>query len=173
MLDTLISLVSKAAPLLATALGGPAAGAAVSMISSAFGVDTKDTQQLIDKIRLDPASQLKLAEIQATHVVQLQQLEIERLKIDSSERLAQISVAKADAESEDKYQARWRPTVGYICCAALSWTFVLQPLATFSIVAFGIQRHFPMLPTSDLLTLLGGMLGFGYLRSYDKKVKKG
>lgn len=163
--------IAKTAPLLASALFGPAAGTVVGLLTSVFGGDSNNPKDLLSRIITDPQSAIKLAEIEANNKVMLQQLEIEKLKIESSERIAQTEVNKAEAQSGDKYAAGWRPTVGYICCAGLAWSFVLQPFLTFMVIACGVNRTFPTVATSDLMTLLVGMLGFGYMRSYDKKNK--
>jgi len=82
--------------------------------------------------------------------------------------LAQIEVNREDAKG-NPYQAGWRPTVGWICALAFGWHFVLQPIAIFATTAAGVEM--PPLPEFDmgaLLTVLGGMLGLGSLRTYEK-----
>ncbi len=174
--------ISKAAPLLASALLSPAAGAVVGMITSVFGGNSADLKDLATRISLDPDSQIKLAQIQADNIVKLQQLEIDKLKLQSEERIAfsdnesaekisQAEINKQDSISENKYQSNWRPTVGYICCLGLSWSFFIQPFFVFIAVLAGCKQSFPTIPMGDLMTLLAGMLGFGCMHSYDKKVQ--
>ena len=83
--------------------------------------------------------------------------------------LAQIDVNREDAKSKNWYQSSWRPTVGWICALAFGWHFVFQPIAVFILLAFALPM--PPLPEFDmgaLLTVLGGMLGLGSLRTYEK-----
>jgi hypothetical protein len=84
--------------------------------------------------------------------------------------LAQIEVNKAEAESPSIFKGGWRPFIGWICGTAFLYHFVLQPLLIFAIAASGAD--IPDLPEFDmasLMTVLGGMLGLGALRTYEKQ----
>jgi hypothetical protein len=84
--------------------------------------------------------------------------------------LAQIEVNKAEAESPSIFKGGWRPFIGWICGAAFLYHFVLQPVLLFIIALFGAE--IPDLPEFDmasLMTVLGGMLGLGTLRTYEKQ----
>lgn len=83
--------------------------------------------------------------------------------------LAQIEVNKAEAASGSIFKGGWRPFVGWVCGLAFAYHFVLQPFLIFIVAAFGLDV--PALPDFDmssLLTVLGGLLGLGGLRSYEK-----
>ncbi len=58
--------LKQIAPTIATALGGPLAGMAVSAVSKAIGVDEKEVGDLIanNKLTADQIAQVKLAEIE-------------------------------------------------------------------------------------------------------------
>ena len=59
--------------------------------------------------------------------------------------------------------------VGWLCGIAFGYHFVLQPVIVFIVAMVGVD--IPELPSFDmntLLTVLGGMLGIGGLRSYEK-----
>jgi len=58
--------LAQIAPSIATALGGPLAGLAVTAISKALGIDEKDVQSTIDsgKLSADQLTSLKQAEIE-------------------------------------------------------------------------------------------------------------
>lgn len=84
--------------------------------------------------------------------------------------LAQIEVNKAEAQSTSVFKGGWRPFIGWICGTAFLYHFVLQPLLIFAIAASGAD--IPDLPEFDmasLMTVLGGMLGLGALRTYEKQ----
>ena len=84
--------------------------------------------------------------------------------------LAQIEVNKAEAASGSIFKGGWRPAVGWVCASAFAYHFVLQPILLFVVALTGTQL--PTLPEFDMSTLLpvlGGMLGIGGLRSYEKK----
>jgi hypothetical protein len=84
--------------------------------------------------------------------------------------LAQIEVNKAEAASGSVFKGGWRPAVGWVCASAFAYHFVLQPILLFVVALTGTEL--PTLPEFDMSTLLpvlGGMLGIGGLRSYEKK----
>ena len=83
--------------------------------------------------------------------------------------LAQIEVNKAEAASGSFFKGGWRPFVGRVCGVAFAYHFIIQPLVIFILTAIGMD--IPDLPEFDmgtLLPVLGGMLGIGGLRTYEK-----
>jgi len=84
--------------------------------------------------------------------------------------LAQISVNAAEAASGSLFKGGWRPFIGWTCGLAFFYHFVGQPVAIFVLTLTGTE--IPTLPEFDmgtLLTVLGGMLGIGGLRTYEKQ----
>ena len=84
--------------------------------------------------------------------------------------LAQLEINKAEAASGSVFKGGWRPVVGWVCASAFAYHFVLQPILLFVVALTGTEL--PTLPEFDMSTLLpvlGGMLGIGGLRSYEKK----
>jgi phenylpyruvate tautomerase PptA (4-oxalocrotonate tautomerase family) len=84
--------------------------------------------------------------------------------------LAQISVNAAEAASGSLFKGGWRPFIGWTCGLAFFYHFVGQPVAVFVMTVSGTE--IPTLPEFDmgtLLTVLGGMLGIGGLRTYEKQ----
>ena len=84
--------------------------------------------------------------------------------------LAQIEVNAAEAASGSLFKGGWRPCIGWIGAIAFGYHFVLQPVIIFVVALIGME--IPELPKFDmntLLTVLGGMLGIGGLRSYEKQ----
>mgnify|MGYP003665945458 FL=1 len=83
--------------------------------------------------------------------------------------LAQIAVNKEEAASGSLFKGGWRPFIGWVCGSAFAYHFVLQPIMIFCIAAYGIDL--PALPVFDmasLMTVLGGLLGLGGLRTFEK-----
>ena len=84
--------------------------------------------------------------------------------------LAQINVNAAEAASGSLFKGGWRPFIGWTCGLAFFYHFVGQPVAVFVMAVTGTEV--PPLPEFDmgtLLTVLGGMLGIGGLRTYEKQ----
>ena len=84
--------------------------------------------------------------------------------------ISQIEVNKAEAASGSFFKGGWRPFIGWVCGLAFAHHFILQPLLVFILATFSIAL--PDLPEFDmgtLLPILGGMLGIGGLRTYEKQ----
>ena len=84
--------------------------------------------------------------------------------------LAQLEINKAEAASGSLFKGGWRPAVGWVCAIAFMYHFILKDLIIFGAAFAGVEL--PELPEFDmgtLLTVLGGMLGIGGLRTYEKQ----
>ena len=82
--------------------------------------------------------------------------------------LAQIEVNKMEAQG-NWFQSSWRPLVGWVCAIAFGWHFVFQPLLIFILTYAGLPvPDLPDFDMSALLTVLGGLLGLGSLRTFEK-----
>jgi|TARA_R110000850_G_scaffold82651_1_gene177420 hypothetical protein len=127
----------------------------VSIISSLIGPVTG----ILDKVIEDKDQKAQLAhEIATMSDTHAQQA-----------LLSQLEINKAEAASGSLFKGGWRPAVGWICAIAFGYHFVLQPLLVFVLTASGVDLpDLPEFDMSTLLTVLGGMLGIGGLRSYEK-----
>ena len=84
--------------------------------------------------------------------------------------LAQLEINRAEAASGSFFKGGWRPAVGWVCAIAFAYHFVVKDLIVFGATFAGAEL--PELPDFDmgtLLTVLGGMLGIGGLRTYEKQ----
>lgn len=94
------------------------------------------------------------------------------VELEQQGQLAQIAVNMEEAKHESIFVSGWRPAIGWICGAALAWTFIVQPFATWALVVFVPDfptGNLPDLDMGPLLTILGGMLGLAGLRTYEKR----
>lgn len=83
--------------------------------------------------------------------------------------LAQIEVNKAEAASGSVFKGGWRPFIGWTCGVAFAYHFVLQPLLVFGVTVAGVALPpLPAFDMSSLMTVLGGLLGLGSLRTFEK-----
>lgn len=80
----------------------------------------------------------------------------------------QLAVNKAEAESGNWFAASWRPSIGYICAAALAYQYLARPLLPWFATVLGADV--PPLPGLDgtLTELVFAMLGIGGLRTFEK-----
>ena len=84
--------------------------------------------------------------------------------------LAQIEVNKAEAQSGSLFKGGWRPAVGWVCAIAFLYHFLLKDIIMFVCAFAGVEvPDLPDFDMSTLLTVLGGMLGIGGLRTYEKQ----
>jgi hypothetical protein len=96
------TIIKAGAPLLGGAIGGPAGAYIAGMVASRFGLDTDSTPgQILTAITGDPDAALKLREIEATHTERLQELENERLRIETTD----VQNARLN------HQHHWMPSV--------------------------------------------------------------
>lgn len=130
MWDSIKSVVGKAAPLLGSALGGPAGGAVGGMLASALGTD--DSPEAISKaLEQDPEAAAKLKKLEQEHERELRSMVLEA----ETQRLTQINkTMRAEAGADDAYVRRWRPTFGYMVAltwaiqsVAIAWAMIDQP----------------------------------------------
>jgi hypothetical protein len=157
----LSSILSTVAPMIATALGGPLAGAAVSFLASKLGVDPAIVEQTV--AGMTPAQLVQMKELD-------NQFNLEMAKVGISLDLAQIAVNTTEGANASVFVAGWRPFVGWTCGVGLAYVAIMEPIARFiAKVGFAYNGAFPVIDTSLTMQVLIGMLGMGAMRSMDKK----
>jgi len=84
----------------------------------------------------------------------------------------QLDINKEQAKHSSIFVAGARPFIMWVCGSALLWQFLLEPMATWGLLAFSVRDipPFPKLDIAPLMTLLLGMLGLGGLRTYEKRL---
>jgi hypothetical protein len=97
-MDTLIGLLKGVAPVLATAIAGPAGGAAVGWLASKLGVDDATVDGITEALQGNPELTMKLKE-----------LDLEYAKMDAQDR---DSARKAYAEvATSQYATKYEKAV--------------------------------------------------------------
>jgi hypothetical protein len=112
---------------------------------------------LLDRWFPDPAEKSK-AEAEMLQMLQEQ---------DLKKVIAQLEVNAAEAASPHLFVAGWRPFVGWCCGAGFLWATIGQPVISWVAVAKGWPAP-PAIDTEVLMYVLGGMLGLGTLRTFEK-----
>lgn len=82
--------------------------------------------------------------------------------------LAQIKVNEEEAKSDSLFKSGWRPSIGWTCSVAFILHFVAFPIINFVIVSLGYKEVVISFDMATLMTVLGGLLGIGGLRTYEK-----
>ena len=87
-------------------------------------------------------------------------LEMERIRLEYTK--AQTEVNKEEAKHGNVFVAGWRPFVGWVCGAGLLTQAIALPLMS---AVWGLTYQ---LDTELLIMTLGGMLGLGGMRTFEK-----
>ena len=87
--------------------------------------------------------------------------------------IKQIEVNAQEAKHSSIFVAGWRPFIGWTCGLAFAYHFIGQPVVLFVAALNGVIVTLPSFDMSSLLYVLGGMLGLGGFRSYEKLKKVG
>ena len=128
----------------------------MSLLNTLIGPAT----QLLDKFIEDKDQKAKLAHELATMAD----------KLAHEQQLAQMAINKEEASSGSLFKGGWRPFVGWICGIAFFYQFVCQPVIIFIVAMSGVDiPDLPKFEMNTLLTVLGGLLGIGGLRTYEKQ----
>jgi hypothetical protein len=74
----------------------------------------------------------------------------------------QAKINEIEAANPRLFVSGWRPAIGWICAAAIGYSFLLYPL----LLSFGVQAA--AVDMEGLWPLIIGMLGIGGLRTMEK-----
>lgn len=103
------------------------------------------------------------------------QLDLEEKKIDQATDLAQIEVNKVEAASSSVFVAGWRPAIGWIGAAAMTYQFLLYPMLlwvwTYLQGTGWVPKELtppPVIDADQLWVILSGILGIAGMRSFEK-----
>lgn len=134
---------------------------AFDWITSVLDIGTK----IIDRVIPDPAqkaaAQLELLKLQ-------QSGDLVRLTAETDLAKGQLAINQIEAGSEKWWKAGWRPFVGWVCGSGMASNYVVGPFFTWGSALVGHPTPYPVLDMTTMLPVLGGMLGFGYLRGKQK-----
>lgn len=104
--------------------------------------------------------------------VEMAKLEIQMQQIEQAIAKGQIQVNTEEAKHSAIFVAGWRPFIGWVCGSALAFHYIVSPLILWLCLIAGIIiPQPPVLDIASLMTLLGGLLGLGGLRTFEKTKK--
>jgi hypothetical protein len=139
-------------------------------ISAVFGIADTVIKRVWPNPEDQAKAQIELAKLQ-------QEGSFKELDAQVQVLMGQIETNKIEAEHGGLFKGGWRPAVGWVCAAAMAYTFILNPMI---VSAVQIIAHFtgaelfpleflPDLGWQDLSPVLIGMLGLGGLRTFEKR----
>jgi hypothetical protein len=96
------------------------------------------------------------------------EMELHLVQAANAAAMAQVEVNKIEAAHSSVFVAGWRPSIGWVCAAALAWAFVLAPVASWALLVSGVKAELPAIQFDHLFELVLAMLGIGGLRTFEK-----
>lgn len=99
-------------------------------------------------------------------------LDVVLINADREMAAGQVDINKIEAASSSFFKSGWRPAVGWVCVLSLLYQFIARPILpwVFDVCQYSV-KDLPSLDMGSLLTLLGGLLGLGGLRTFEKYKK--
>lgn len=95
-------------------------------------------------------------------------LALSEMDTEYKEIIAQINVNLKEAEHPSLFVAGWRPFLGWVGGVGLGYELIFMPIVNGLLLVFGFPAVFPGIDINLLQTVVGGMLGLGLARSWDK-----
>ncbi|MCB4803500.1 hypothetical protein QO001_000845 [Methylobacterium brachiatum] len=163
-----------ASGIIGTILGGVLTGGAGPALGAGIGAAIPSIAEIarviVDRTIPDPQ---KKAEAQAEIEQALATREAAVAAAIQAQNEQQNAINLAEAQGNDRFSSRWRPTLGWACVAAFVYQFLAAPLVTWlgAILGVALGIAFPAPPTivvSDFMPVLIGMLGLGAMRTYER-----
>jgi hypothetical protein len=123
--------------------------------------------EVLSKILPDPKA---AAEAKYKLLELAQAGEFKELEANLAIATGQIEVNKIEAAQPGMFKGGWRPGAGWVCVFGLGYTFVARPLLPWVCSVLGVADvpPLPSIDTDELMLLLGGMLGLGGMRSFER-----
>lgn len=143
ILKTLAGAVAGFAPTLATMLGGPFAGMAVTALESAFGLKAGAGPEAITSMiqtgamTPDILAAVRAADQKHTEIMGQQGIDLAKINADHSEAFARIDASDRDSARQMQVKA-YSP-----------WPGVLSAMTTVAVLAELVARHWPGMTLSQ------------------------
>ena len=83
--------------------------------------------------------------------------------------LEQIKVNRVEAQHKNIFVSGWRPAIGWVCASVFAYHYFFYPIiVTIAAINGVVIENLPVFDLSQLMTVLGGMLGLGAFRTFEK-----
>lgn len=90
------------------------------------------------------------------------------LSLLGQQQQGQVEINKIEAANINVFVSGWRPFIGWVCGAALAYTYIIAPFWAWILTVWYPGVMLPTLPTENLFELVMAMLGLGGLRTFEK-----
>lgn len=89
------------------------------------------------------------------------------LELEFASQKAQTDINLVEANNPNLFVSGWRPAVGWTCVLGLFYEFLARPFLTWASDIWHFATP-PALDMGDLMIILGSLLGFGGMRTFEK-----
>lgn len=144
-------------------------GLPIPIVDSLIDVVRDVGGKLIDRLWPDKIAQEKeraQAEFELFRLTQVERMQDKANEVALA--AAQIAVNAEEAKSASVFVSGWRPFIGWVCGCSFAYAFLLGPIVTQFSIAYGYNWPLPPIDMTNMMYVLGGMLGLGGLRTYEK-----
>lgn len=86
----------------------------------------------------------------------------------AQQQQGQVEINRIEAANPNVFVSGWRPFIGWVCGAALGYTYIIAPFWAWILTVYHPGVSLPALPTESLFELVLAMLGLGGLRTFEK-----
>lgn len=91
------------------------------------------------------------------------------MELEYANMMQQAKINEVEAGSSNFFVSGWRPAVGWVCVAAYAFNYLGMPMFNWVVKFWTLNApQITALDTSELTTLLFGLLGIGGLRTFEK-----
>ena len=101
--------------------------------------------------------------------IEIAKLDLQLAELNNKLVNGQLLINQEEAKHSNVFVAGWRPFIGWVCGSALAFNFIVTPMVLWICLLNSIEiPKPPVLDIDSLITILGGLLGLGTLRTYEK-----
>lgn len=173
--------VADASPILGSLLGGPAGALVGGWIAKKFGTEKGDPASVFDVLQNDAEWQFKIKELEVEKALELERLQTQITLTTIQAQVATLQAVnetmRAEAQSDDLWQRRWRPFIGFVFGGSFAvvtvWVCYLMYLVIFEKNQDAMRAVPDLVNTfTTLFAIPGAILGVSAWGRNQLKVKR-
>jgi hypothetical protein len=149
--SSIAQVIGKSAPLLATALGSPLSGIAISIIAQSLGLNPTHPEDILAHLQTNPDSLVKMKELELSHEQELTRIAMETYQ----SQLSDVQNARATKTASEQFTGK------------KDWLITFLVISAVFLFGFClVSAYFSSGATNQLLLFLIGQQSGVYLSVY-------